>query len=301
MDIGQVFQELDALFAQKKLKEAEQFLQEHLKKAAGQEDKGAELTILNELIGYYRSTGRNEKAIEMAERAIALLEEMQLAGTVHAATTLLNAATAYRLAGYRKEALSLFQISAEILRKELPPYDYRLAALYNNMSGLYQDMEQEEEAAQMLESALEIICRTEDSLAEQAVTHTNLSLIYQSLKNYGEAKKHVEQALFLFEGMTGERDIHYGAALSARAQLYLAERDYVRAAEAYQKALTEVKAVYGENQAYAVLCGNYAVVCEAAGRMEEAEKYRRLEEKIREGLGRSIQKERVTEESFGGK
>lgn len=279
MDIGRVFQELDALFAQKKLSEAEQFLKEHLKEAAEQEDKGAELTILNELIGYYRNVSRNAEAIEAAERAIEMLEEMRLNGTVHAATTLINAATAYRMAGYLTEALSMFQISAEILEKQLPPYDYRLAGLYNNMSSLYLDLGKGEEAAEQLEAALEIITRTEDALAEQAVTRTNLSLVYLKLEKYGKAQDQIEQALHIFEGVLGGQDAHYGAALSARAELYFAKKEYQKAVEDYQRALSQVKSVSGENRAYAILCGNCAIACEAAGMTEAAVKYREMEEK----------------------
>ena len=53
------------------------------------------------------------------------------------ATTLLNAATAYRFAGQSQKALELFQQCQAIYEEKLSPMDEHYAGLYNNMSAAY--------------------------------------------------------------------------------------------------------------------------------------------------------------------
>ena len=55
--------------------------------------------MCNEMEGLYRNTGRVAQAVDMADMALSLIAGMGLDGSIHHGTTLLNAATARRMAG----------------------------------------------------------------------------------------------------------------------------------------------------------------------------------------------------------
>ena len=63
MEIDEILAGLDRLFAGKEMKKVEPYLQEHLKHAMEQGDASAVITIVNELIGFYRSMEHHEKSI----------------------------------------------------------------------------------------------------------------------------------------------------------------------------------------------------------------------------------------------
>ena len=64
--------------------------------------------MYNELVGLYCSTARIPQAVEVSDKALGLSPVMGLGKTVHHATTLLNAATARRMAGDSDAALGQF-------------------------------------------------------------------------------------------------------------------------------------------------------------------------------------------------
>ena len=70
---------------------------------------GGEPLVRNELVGHYRKAGDRDKAFAHAERALALVDELELAGSVSAGTTYVNAATANSAFGEHQRALELFE------------------------------------------------------------------------------------------------------------------------------------------------------------------------------------------------
>ena len=94
MDIQNILAQVDALFEADRGKDAEQLMQQSVAEAEKEQDEGAKLQLLNELIGYYRETSQREMVDKTVAQAIAQAEHMGLDGTIPHATTLLNAATA---------------------------------------------------------------------------------------------------------------------------------------------------------------------------------------------------------------
>ena len=137
MDIHQTLATLDGLFAAKQLNDVEPFLLAQLAQAQQEGDKAARLALLNELVGYYRSISRSEDSLKMAALAMGLVAEMGLAGTPACATTLVNAATAYRAAGDLSHAAMLYEDALQIFEKN-GEQGYAFASLLNNMSQVYQ-------------------------------------------------------------------------------------------------------------------------------------------------------------------
>lgn len=262
MNVDKFFETLDSYFANQELDKVDPFLVSSLEQAKEEEDYGAYITICNEMIGFYRSISAFEKAYVAAEDVLLLMEELQMENTEHFATTLLNAATAYRAAGDYESALRYYRQALQIYNGILPPQDYRYAGLYNNMSILLEKMEKNEEAIGYANKALEIIETLEGGEMETATTLTNLALLYFKISQTEKAKELLERALALFEKSGENTDAHYSGALAGVAEAWYRMQDYGKALIYYEKALEEVKKHFGENMSYAVLCENCAAVCE---------------------------------------
>ena len=77
-------------------------------------DSSVVITIVNELIGFYRDTTQKDKALKLCAELIELLGTLKLEGSIPYATSLLNIANAFRAFGLHKEAVQLFEKVEEI-------------------------------------------------------------------------------------------------------------------------------------------------------------------------------------------
>ncbi len=275
MNIDEILKKLDGLFADEKLEEVEPFLLSCMRQAKAGDEYGIYISVGNELIGFYRSISRYEEAFAVAEDVLLLMEELQLEGTVHFATTLLNTATAYRAAGRYEEALGDYRRALEIYQRDLPKDDYRLAGLYNNISILLEKLDENEKSALFLQKAIQIVEKQPGSRLELATSRTNLALIQLKLNRLEEAKKLLDAACRAFEEDGGITDAHYSAALAGRGEVCYRQGGLERALGYYEHALFEVEKHFGRNQGYGLLCGNCSLVCRELGRKAEADEYER--------------------------
>ena len=284
MNVEKFYETLDSYFAKQQIDKVDPFLVDSLEQAKTEEDYGAYISICNEMIGFYRSISAFEKAYIAAEDVLLLMEELNMESTEHFATTLLNAATAYRAAGDYATALRYYKQALQIYDGILPPHDYRYAGLYNNMSILLENMDENEEAISYADKALSIIETLEDSAAETATTMTNLALLYFKVDQSNKAKELLEKALSLFEQSGENTDAHYSGALAGVAEAWYRMGDYAKALEYYEKALAEVKAHFGENMSYSILCENCAAVSEKLGDTEKQKSYLANAKEVRERI-----------------
>lgn len=284
MNIENFYETLDSLFEERQIDKVDPFLNSSLEQAKAEEDYGAYISICNEMIGFYRSISAFEKAYIAAEDVLLLMEELNMENTEHFATTLLNAATAYRAAGDYTTALRYYKQALQIYDGILQPQDYRYAGLYNNMSILFEKMNENDEAIAYANKALSIIETIPDSESEIATTLTNLALLYFKAEQAEKAKELLEKALSLFEQSGENTDAHYSGALAGVAEAWYRMQDYEKALEYYDKALEEVKIHFGENMSYVILCENCAAVCEKMGNAEMQADYIERAKKIRERI-----------------
>lgn len=284
MNVEKFFETLDSYFTGNQIDQVDSFLVDSLEQAKVEEDYGAYITICNEMIGFYRSISAFEKAYIAAEDVLLLMEELNMENTEHFATTLLNAATAYRAAGDYSTALRYYKQALQIYDGILSPQDYRFAGLYNNMSILLEKMEENEEAISYANQALSIIETLEESETETATTMTNLALLYFKVDQFDRAKELLEKALSLFEKNDGHTNEHYSGALAGVAEAWYRMGNYVKSLEYYEKALAEIKLHYGENMSYALLCENCAAVCKKMGDDEKRETYLKRGQEVREKI-----------------
>lgn len=260
LDLAAVVQQVDTFYAQNRGKDAESLLKESIVQAVQEEDDNALLTLLNELIGYYRETSKTEESFALADQALVLIKQMGLEGTLPYATTLLNIANAYRAGGRLKDSLHCYEKTMAVYDKLLSSDDMLVASLHNNMSLLYQEMGQFEAAKQSLLHALKIVSCHEEAYFEMAVTCANLANTCLTLNEDEEARGYFQNAIRLFEKYRIQ-DAHYSAALSSLGTYYFKQGDYEAAAGNFRKAMECMRKNLGENEYYHRLKENLEI-CE---------------------------------------
>ena len=259
MNVQDMLRELDGYFLRGEYAKVEPFLLAQINTAEAAHDKGATLTLLNELMGFYRGMSRFKDSLAIADKTLALLEEMGLKGSVHYATTLLNVATAHRADGQTAKAIELFD---EVDRRftALHVHDpYLIASLYNNLSLAWQEANDHEKALHYLEMALPLVQSRPGSEVEVAVTLTNLALSKIKLGRLPAARADLQNAVRLFESQP-TLNSHYGAALAGLGEIAYQERQPQEAIALYERALREIETHYGKNQYYAVTLESLALV-----------------------------------------
>ena len=206
MDINGFFAKLDAFFAGRDMQAAEAYMKESLNTAEDSGDLRSATAICNELGGYFRKLARD-------------VEQLGLSGSEHHATTLINYATTCTQAGEREKALSFFQKAAEIFAEKGLTADYRVAALHNNISSLYQDAADLPNAEKHLRMALSVLEGLEGTGLEAAITYTNWAQLCLAADRLADAEEKVLLALGAFEKAGGGHDTHYAAAVNVLGKI----------------------------------------------------------------------------------
>jgi tetratricopeptide (TPR) repeat protein len=187
IDIDRVIQKLDEYLDKNNYQAAEQTLKYWLREAENGNDLRGKLSLENELMGLKRKCGCEKEAVDAAEKALDLLNELKLDETVTAATTFVNAATVYKAFGYAEKALPLYGSAKTIYEDKLEPGDGRLGGLYNNMALALSDVGRYKEAREYFAKAIEIMKQIDTGEADQAISWLNLA-------NTAEAEKGLEEA-----------------------------------------------------------------------------------------------------------
>lgn len=244
-----IIAEYDALLDRQQKEEAQKVLEQGIRQAVEEEDDGALLTLLNEMIGYMRETSQVEASYRYAETALKLMDKMEIEGSAAYATTLLNIANAYRAGGRLEDSMGFYKEVLKLYEELLPRTDMLFASLYNNVSLLYQEQGDFEKARENLLKALEIVKVNENVAFEEAVTYANLAAACLRTGREEEGAEYARMALRLFEQIQ-VKDSHYCAALSALGTYYYQRGEYAKAASYFEQAMEGMKAFLGENEYY---------------------------------------------------
>ncbi len=269
MDLNKTLDKLDKLFADHRSDLVEDFLQNSIKEAMTEGDNEAILSLVSELVGFYRDSGQADKAASYAGSMLRLCESFGISGTVPHGTALLNAANAYRAAGMFEQSAECFGKCFEIYSENLPKNDMRISGYYNNLSLLYQEMGDFSRSVDALKSALAI---AEENSAdyEIAAACSNLSASLMKLGDISKSEKYADRALEIFErDPEDSRDFHYSAALAAKAEILDVKGDKDGAGALYEHALTELHLNTGYSSAYVRLLERYADFMERCGLSEQ--------------------------------
>lgn len=180
MDIPSVIRQLDQLNASGQEQQGQLFLEDRLAEASSVGDWRAELTITSELLGQYRRSLAEEKALYAVNSVLELIRVHHLGSTVSGATVLINAATTMKCFGRAAESLPIFIHASRVFQNQLAPDDYRFAGLYNNMALSYKDTGNYNSAERCFKSAMNVIRSCEHPENELAVTLCNLAELYSA-------------------------------------------------------------------------------------------------------------------------
>lgn len=297
LSVSQLYKELDSMFASHaSVQEIEKYLLNALNQSqakANQEEsnqaesnqaeanaQALQLSVLNELMGFYRSRGEHTKNKQIIDNALDLARKMDLAGSEAGTTTLINAATSLRAAGDYERATEIYSQAIKESSKTLKPNDRKLAALHNNLSMLYSETGNTSEAINELNIALEILQKSSidpSTDIDIAATHTNLALAilqecsqnsantnskYASLNS---AFEHASTSIRMYIAGNNQNQPHYASALAGYAQVQYARKEYSDAVDAYSKALDLIAQCYGkDSESYAITLENLQQAQKAA-------------------------------------
>lgn len=292
-DAAQFYNELDEMFANHASADAiETYLLRKLTEA-----NPLQLSILNELMGFYRSRGEHTKNQPIINRALNLANKMQLAGTEAGTTTLINAATSLRAAGDYDRAEKIYTQALNESAMTLGAKNRKLAALHNNLSMLYSETGRTHDAIEELNQALEILQNTSTDPERDidiAATHTNLALamLQECTKEHTKecskecshpntstnsksatlesAFEHASTSVRMYIAGNNENQPHYASALAGFAQVQCARGEYAQAEESYSKALDLIARCYGkDSESYAITTENLRQTRELAEKVTE--------------------------------
>ena len=290
MNLNGFYEQIDQYFAIKDFKSAESYMLQALSQTKEEQDHSALVTVCNELGGFYRAFSRYAEGIPLYEQALASLDTLGMNNTEAHGTTLLNFATTLSIVGHYDAALNAYTKAASIFEGPSYTKDYRLATLYNNMSSLYQNMDQLASAEAYLYLAMEILENLEDSDIEIAITFSNLAGVYLAMEDedrLDNARSAAEQSIARFTKVSGDNDVHFAAAVSALGEVCFREFDFTGAEEQFRKAMALTTRDYGDQTlGYAVLCDNLAAVLHAQGQLSEAAELTSRAQTIKERISR---------------
>ena len=235
---------LDHYMNRKDYESAERHLLYWLDEAERGFDLRGRLLVCNELIGFYRKTGRKEEAFRFCSEALALLKKMDFEESISAGTTCVNAATAYSAFGEHSDALALFQKARDLYERFPHTQPHLLGGLYNNMALTCQALGRYEEAFQFYHQALEKMSLVSGGVLEQAVTYLNMAdaVAEQSGLEEGEEEiaRLLDRAYELLQDESAPHDGYY-AFICERCAPCFSYYGYFAAAE---ELLQEAKLIH---------------------------------------------------------
>ena len=168
-----ISEQLDELMAKKEFLQAENMLKYWIDEARVLNDRQGEFMVYNEMMGYYRKTGRKEEAYQAIEKAMAMLDELGYRDSISGATCYTNIGTVYTVFEEPERSLPYFEKAKEIY--ENTPYTgaFRLAGCYNNLATALTALGRGEEADAYYVKALNALEGGEGLQLEKAMTWLN--------------------------------------------------------------------------------------------------------------------------------
>ncbi len=192
--------ELDSCFAKENLAEAELCLLKWRELARNAGDKQGELTVQNEMTGFYRQTKNEKQGMEAVNNALALIDILGISEKGSSATIYLNAATTMKAFGKSEEAMKIYEKAHGIYRLNLDESDPLFAGFYNNYALALQDLKRYSEAEEYFLKAIKITEKNSKNELETAVSLVNLAHLYYDMNNEDDRVNSVmEKALGILE------------------------------------------------------------------------------------------------------
>lgn len=184
--LTRIFEKLNEFFSRNDLLSVGRLLDYWESEAIALGDLRGLLEILNEKIGYYRRISEKEKALSAIGSAFELIEHQGIGDPISVGTIYLNGATTLKAFGLTERAMPYYKKAENIYEIRLEPNDYKMAALYNNISSAYKDLGDYIQAEEACYKAVEILKHNEDCRGEIAVTLINIAHLYYDQDPFDE-------------------------------------------------------------------------------------------------------------------
>ncbi len=208
-----IMQKLDEYMSHKDFAGAERHLRYWLEEARLGNDLRGSLLIENEMIGFYRKTGAKEKAYKSIDSALELIDKLSFEDTVSAATTYVNAATAFQAFGDIDRSLGLFIKARNIYENDVKTSHDLLGGLYNNMALTYAALKDFGNAFRLYEKAIKEMENVKGGELEQAITYLNMANAAEAESSYEEAEhkifEYLDTAWDLIKGSSAPENGYY--------------------------------------------------------------------------------------------
>ena len=239
-------EELDRLFKLHNLDDISKYLEDSLNQALLDQNTSLIITILNEMIGFFRDISDFDTSYKYAKALYNLILKTPV-DKKGLFITLINVANAYRAYGDLDNSILIFFKALNIYNDNNLDSPKELASLYNNLSLVYEEKKDFDTSLNYLNKALEVIEMTND-LIKIASTYVNIAMCYISLNDLSKALNALEKAGSIFENK--KDDFHYSAYMGALAKYYNLSGNESDAIKCYETALAHLLMTVGKNKYY---------------------------------------------------
>ncbi len=181
--IDRIIKKVDECFNKNNHVEAGRLLEFWLNEAKTLFDTAGELSILSELVGFYRKVNDKNKGLSAIKRAIELVGELKQSDMVSGATIYLNCATAFKAFDEPNKALALYEKAKGVYLKLLSKDDARLGGLYNNMALTLVDLTRYDQAEFLYKNSIDVMKSVKNGQADLAITYVNMAHLYEKMNN----------------------------------------------------------------------------------------------------------------------
>ncbi len=244
--VMRIIEKTDIEFSKNNYLEAGRLLEYWNNEAISLNDKQGELSMTNELIGFYRKTQNKDKAYACIERCKELLSILGQENSATGATVLLNSATAYKAFNEPEKSLPLFYQAEEIYLEILQKGDARFGGLYNNMALTLVDLKEFDKAKECYLKAIKVMEQVERGQCDLAITYVNMAHMYEDFSI--ENKKDITDCMFSAYNLLSEENVlhdgYYAFVLEKCAPSFLHFGFNV----IYNEFIKEAKTIYERNR-----------------------------------------------------
>ena len=244
INVGRFLTKLDGFLNTNDMSGAERCLDYWAEEAAALGDKRGLLTVTNEQIGFYRRLGDKDKAVVACEKALQLLAELDVEGTVSGETVAVNIATTLGAYGMFDRAMAVFAHVDDAFRRNNATDSYEYAAFVNNLASTQYLCGMYDKAESNLMRAVELLRKEGNHLYDIAVSMCLLAELYR--KKYNDTQKSLQVLDEAWTVLCDEnivRDGNYAFALTKCYPVF-AEFGLDMQAEALKEIAAEI---YGGN------------------------------------------------------
>lgn len=266
--VNQFLDNLYKLYEVGDIVEAEIYLKDTLEFYLKEYNYNGCISVLNEMMGYYRTISRYEESILCIEKIMEIIDVIGDIEPLSYATILLNSATSYRASKQYEKADYFYKKTYEIIKENSKSDDYLLASFYNNRSLFFIETEKLIEAKNDLEKAINIINSKSEYDLELAISYTNLGTVYFRINDILSGMESMKKAISIFE-QSEVKDSHYSAALSGLAEAYYHKNELEKSLLYYNKSLEQINIFYGENEDYTKIKNNINIIEELIKRKKK--------------------------------